>query len=103
MTSRSRACRLFERFEQIYGPRWKGGDIEQWTLGLEGLTNAEIARGIDHARKESEWPPNIAEFRKLARPPIDQPLTEIHVAGQRKPIDKQGAEKAISRIREILD
>lgn len=35
-------------------------------MGLAGLTGAEIAEGIDAARKTCAWPPTIAEFRKLA-------------------------------------
>ena len=39
---------------------------DEWAQGLAGLGAAEIAAGIERARAHCTWPPNIAQFRKLA-------------------------------------
>lgn len=65
---------LFLRFARIWPRQWaqQMADVSpadhanEWQLGLVGLTGAEIAEGINAARKTCTWPPTIAEFRKLA-------------------------------------
>lgn len=67
---------LFKKLQAIYGLRWDEQfrteslhdlAIVEWGLGLYGLTEVELRYGIDRCRIESEWPPSIALFRKLAK------------------------------------
>lgn len=45
--------------------------IEEWGKGLAGLTGEQIGAGLDRCRRETEWPPTIAQFRKLATEPAE--------------------------------
>lgn len=65
---------LFARFTAIWPEKMadrlstfpRSAIVEEWRLGLVGLTAGEIKHGIDRARVECAWPPEIAEFRALA-------------------------------------
>lgn len=65
---------LFARFSAIWPEKMadrlstfdRSAIVEEWRLGLAGLSGAEIRNGIDRARRECTWPPEIAEFRALA-------------------------------------
>ena len=41
--------------------------IEQWSIGLSGLTGENIKLGLERCR-DLEWPPSIKEFRSLCIP-----------------------------------
>ena len=43
--------------------------IGEWAIGINGLTDKELADGVEKVRKECTWPPTIAEFRKLCKKP----------------------------------
>ena len=43
--------------------------MNEWALGIAGLTNKELADGVEKVRKECTWPPTIAEFRALCQKP----------------------------------
>jgi len=43
--------------------------MNEWALGIEGLTNKELASGVEKVRKECTWPPSIAEFVKMCKVP----------------------------------
>lgn len=67
---------LFKRMEGIFGQKWADQfrteqmvelAINEWGLGLYGLTGDQIANGIDRCRKECKWPPSIAEFVQFAK------------------------------------
>ena len=70
--------RLFSRFSAMYGTRfadmWAMSDLAEvkalWAEELAALSNAELAFGVS-ACKTRDWPPNLPEFLKLCRPPID--------------------------------
>lgn len=61
------------RFGRIWPGKWQdqaeqaGGMealVEEWQLGLHGLSGEQIKRGIAHCRQHATWPPSIAEFRQ---------------------------------------
>lgn len=67
---------LFARFRAIYLQKWDDQfsseammerAMEEWGVGLAGLSAEQIKRGIDAARVGSKWPPSIAEFVELAK------------------------------------
>lgn len=70
--------RLFERMLLEYGKKftdlWAAVDpdtlIAHWSRGLAGYSGAELNRGLD-ALSSREWPPTLAEFKKLCRPLLD--------------------------------
>jgi hypothetical protein len=39
--------------------------IKEWSSGLAGIDGAQIKAALDHCRMHLEWPPSIAEFRRL--------------------------------------
>ena len=66
---------LFSRFEGIWGNAWTDKfrsermmeiALEEWAIGLYGLSGEHIKRGLDAARAHCKWPPSIAEFLDLA-------------------------------------
>jgi len=95
--------RLFDKFRAIYGPRFKHSDKAQWRKGLEGIKPHEIAHGLDQARKLCDWPPSIAEFRKLCRPEGQNAAHKLAKVEPHKPVNKQGAAHALEQIRGILN
>lgn len=62
----------------IYGHRWVSSygaddDGDTWLRGLQGVTGAEIAAGLETCCSRGEaWPPSLPEFRALCRPPKDR-------------------------------
>lgn len=71
-------ARIFERMEDRYGDQWaakygafpRSRVMRSWAEDLADLSGNELARGIAACR-DHKFPPNIAEFRALCRPPID--------------------------------
>jgi hypothetical protein len=67
--------RLFERLSARYGNKfaamWAGISPEaikrEWAEGLAGFSREELVEGM-RASLDREWPPNLAEFRRLCRP-----------------------------------
>lgn len=43
----------------------------EWRRHLSDLSTEMIQRGIDRSAQECDWPPSIAEFRKLSEPKIE--------------------------------
>jgi hypothetical protein len=39
--------------------------VDEWVSGLEGIEIKSIRAALEICKKELEWPPNVAEFRKL--------------------------------------
>jgi len=67
---------LFARFRAIYLQKWDDQfdcestmeqAMDEWGVGLVGLSAEQIRHGIDAARTKSMWPPSIAEFVAYAR------------------------------------
>lgn len=72
---------LFLRMSSIYGNKWTSSfsseEIEnfakrEWydALVSNNLTPEQIRQGLDKCRDERKWPPTIAEFISLAKPPV---------------------------------
>lgn len=40
-------------------------NISEWAEGISGLTDEQLAKGVNAVRESCEWPPSIAEFRRL--------------------------------------
>lgn len=67
---------IFQHFSAIYLHKWtdqfsgerslKAG-LSEWTIGLRGLTDEQIMRGVDECREHEDWPPSIAVFIKHAK------------------------------------
>ena len=66
---------LFNRFEGIFGIRWSEqfrteqvleSAMQEWAIGLAGLSGEQIKRGLDKCRSDCKWPPTIAEFLDMA-------------------------------------
>ena len=75
---------LFIRFGAIWGNKWKAqfsdaATIEiiesEWSQGLAGLSDAAIMNGIAISRGALEWPPSIAEFKRLCLGLPDRSIT----------------------------
>lgn len=70
--------RLFARMLLEYGKKftdlWAAVDpdtlIAHWSRELADYSGAELNRGLD-ALSSREWPPTLAEFKKLCRPLLD--------------------------------
>jgi hypothetical protein len=73
---------LFNRLDGLYPNRWRAAFANQqaidnwriaWAEGFieEGITFAEIKRGLEECRRRFDWPPSFAEFLKACRPPLD--------------------------------
>lgn len=90
---------LFKRMEAIYSQKWAAqfasesvlqAAMDEWALGLFGLTGRQIKRGIDCCRVGCTWPPSIAEFVRFARA-VDEcwqhrgPAYQLHVRALPKP------------------
>jgi hypothetical protein len=66
---------LFLRFSSIWPKDWADkcalGTLEaianEWSLGLAGMSGAQMARAVDHCRVTMTWSPSIAEFRQAAK------------------------------------
>jgi hypothetical protein len=73
---------LFNRLDGLYPHRWRSAFANQqaidnwriaWAEGFveEGITMAEIKRGIAECCRLFDWPPSFAEFVKACRPALD--------------------------------
>jgi hypothetical protein len=73
---------LFNKLDGLYPHRWRSAFANQhaianwrqaWAEGFaeEGITMAEIKRGIAECRRLFDWPPSFAEFVKACRPALD--------------------------------
>lgn len=64
------------RFQVIYPYKWAqqfNGDNDlrmlaknEWKKGLHGLSGKQITDALDYCAQNLDWPPSIAEFRKIA-------------------------------------
>ncbi len=72
------AERLFQRMEDRYGALWadrygafpRDRVKRSWAEDLCDMTREELARGVAACR-DSKFPPTLAEFRAMCRPPLD--------------------------------
>ena len=72
-----RVSALFMRFSLCWGAKWNdhvhaSGTIPliaEWSQGIEGLTDADLSRGLATCRDTLDWPPTIAQMRKASEPP----------------------------------
>jgi hypothetical protein len=73
---------LFNRMDGAYPSRWKAqfpseqaiaNWREAWSEAFEeeGVTTQMISDAIRACRKKLDWPPSLAEFLKLCKPPIN--------------------------------
>ena len=65
---------LFLRFSAIWGNKWNSQFTDaaivpiiesEWANGLAGISTESIRRGINASRDSLEWPPSIAEFKRI--------------------------------------
>ena len=73
--------RLIAKMRALYGRKfdqqWQGVDpqtlAETFADGLQGLTAAELACGVN-ALMRHDWPPTVPEFRRMCQPvdPLDR-------------------------------
>lgn len=65
---------LHMRFMSIFGEKFlklftNDGFVqiwwEEWSLGMAGIDPQHIKAALDHCRLNLEWPPSIAEFRRI--------------------------------------
>jgi hypothetical protein len=67
---------LFLRFTLAWGAKWSdqvravgaGPLVAEWSQGLAGLSDEDLARGFAVCRDSMAWPPSIAEMRKASTP-----------------------------------
>lgn len=68
------AKRLYLRFYSLYGDKFVKNThtpdfidmwYEDWAEALKGVAPEFIKTAIDHCRNNLEWPPSIAEFKRL--------------------------------------
>lgn len=73
---------LFNRFDGLYINRWRAGFTNEksvenwraaWSAGLEdeGISPAELKRGLSVCQRRFDWPPSFAEFVTACRPQVD--------------------------------
>lgn len=79
---------LYERFSVIYNDKFIKSNHDEffikrwwdeWAEGLDGIDPYSIKEALSHCRIKLEWPPSIAEFRKICAkicgyPSIEQSL-----------------------------
>lgn len=84
---------LFNKLDGLYPHRWRSAFANQhaianwrqaWAEGFaeEGVTMAEIKRGIAECRRMYDWPPSFAEFVKVCRPALDYERAFIEAVEQ---------------------
>lgn len=64
---------LYLRFCTIYGHKFSKGHTDElikiwcsdWSKGISGIDEFTIKKSVDHCLMNLEWPPSIAEFRKI--------------------------------------
>lgn len=66
---------IFAKLNRVYLSRWSdqfsSPDVQEqylqeWMVGLAGLSSDQIALALAKCRTDSDWPPSIAKFRKFA-------------------------------------
>jgi hypothetical protein len=50
--------------------------VEEWSQGLESIDIKSVKPALDHCRTNLEWPPSIAEFRRLCEEASGYPTFE---------------------------
>ncbi len=103
---------LWLRMAQMYGYRWsrsygkadRGG---MWRKGLDGLTTADLAVGLQACMDAAlEWPPTLPQFRALCRPPRQRRENEAMYREARlalpPPADPVIARRNLAAIRERI-
>lgn len=79
---------LWSMMTQWFGQLWttdRGTTPSQaWRMGLEGLTDGEIERGLAQLARtwRSKFPPSLPEFRQLCRPQLAEPEVEAMDDGE---------------------
>lgn len=84
---------LFNRLDGLYPHRWRSAFANQqaianwrqaWSEGLadEGITMAEVKRGIAECRRMFDWPPSFAEFVKACRPALNYEQAFLEAVAQ---------------------
>lgn len=62
---------LFKRFNNIYLSKWTDqftnaqlleAHMQEWSIGLYGLTPYQLKQGVAQCRTNSDWPPEISKF-----------------------------------------
>jgi hypothetical protein len=70
--------KMFDEMHLTHGKKfvdlWASTDpdklIDYWSQEMASYTGLEIRKGLD-AQKKLDWPPTLAQFKKLCRPDID--------------------------------
>ena len=94
---------LFNKLDGLYPHRWRSAFANQhaianwrqaWAEGFaeEGMTMAEIKRGIAECRRLFDWPPSFPEFVKACRPALDYERAFIEAIEQMRKRETGGDE-----------
>lgn len=66
-----------QKFRVIFPQKWDAQykttelaalSLQEWALGIQYLTNEQLAIGVEAVRMNCTWPPSIAEFVGLCTP-----------------------------------
>ena len=90
---------LFQRFANIWPRDWADkcahgnleGIVQEWSLGLAGLTGEVIGQAIDYCRRHMHWSPSIAEFREA----VKQGMTDEQYAMQARMQEVESERRAL--------
>lgn len=93
---------LWNRMDGAYPNRWRAAfanqqAIENWREAWaeafedEGIHPGEIKAAIAVCRKTYDWPPSLAEFLKICRPPINYELA-YHEAAEQMRLRESGSD-----------
>ena len=105
---------IFAKLNKIYLSRWsdqfsttaeQNSYMEEWGIGLAGLSGDQIALALEKCRAESDWPPSIAKFRKFALGDSRHHVGDAYRIYQKalpKPRNKAVAKSAIAGLRAAL-
>lgn len=109
------ATMIFQHFSAIYVHKWTDqfsdaqmlkAVLREWTIGLRGLTQEQVMKGVDICRVYEAWPPSIADFIKHATDSKSIPLQSkayqpwIALPGPKG--DPDLAQDAIRQIKQCL-
>ena len=95
---------LFMRFGAIWLQKWTSAfptsaaltiAKAEWSEGLSGISDKSILRGITTVRQTLEWPPSIAEFRRLCLGLPDKQTVRFRVL-------QGGGDPLTNMIREMI-
>ncbi len=103
---------VFMNFVAIYGPKYKSSFSDEsilklteqhWTDALKDIPMKKIKETILHCRDKFEWPPSIAEFKKLCMPT----LQELNLPEPKKALQLFFSDfdeiEILNKLRKILD